>query len=103
VTITAPRPSRTPVFSLVWKHAATDLYAATLGGEFAGYVAAVDDRHTTFGPHAQCLGSHRSFRAASAALHDWWMPPDGFRAPDRPRLALPAGLKEWPAVSPAAS
>ncbi len=90
--------------SLVWKAAAPDLYVATLEGEFAGYVTAVEDRHTTFGPHAQSLGSHRSFRAASDALDHWLTlaGPAG-ELPDRSRLALPAGLKERPAVSPAPS
>lgn len=92
MTITAPTPSRTPP-SLVWKPAATDLYVATLDGEFAGYVAAVEDLHTTFGPHAQNLGSHHSFRAASTALDHWLTFAGPTRVPpDLSRLALPACL-----------
>lgn len=99
----SPMPSRAALPPLVWKPAAPDLYAATLGGEFAGYVSASEDLHTTFGPHAQNLGSYRSFRAASAALDRWWTLADDTRVPpELSRVALPAGLKELPAVSPAA-
>ncbi|MFC3491597.1 hypothetical protein ACFO8M_03735 [Glycomyces rhizosphaerae] len=66
---------------------------ATLDGEFAGYVAAVADLHTTFGPHAQNLGSHHSFRAASTALDHWLTFAGPNRVPpDLSRLALPACL-----------
>lgn len=91
--ITAPMSFRAAPRSLVWKPAAPDLYVATLDGEFAGYVSAVADLHTTFGPHAQNIGSHGSFRAASAALGHWLAlaGPTGV-PPDLSRLALPAGL-----------
>lgn len=86
-------PSRAALPSLVWKPAAPDLYVATLDGEFAGYVAAVENLHKTFGPHAQNLGSHGSFRAASAALDHWLTLACPTRVPpDLSRLALPAGL-----------
>lgn len=97
VTITAPMPA------LVWKPAAPDLYVATLDGEFAGYVSALGELHSAHGPHAQHLGSYRSFRTASSALGRWLARAERSSVPPRlPKVALPAGLSDWPAVSPAA-
>lgn len=97
-------PSLAALPALVWKPAAPDLYVATLDGEFAGYVSAVEDLHMTFGPHAQHLGSYRSFRAASTALDRSLDRTVGTRVPPRQsRVALPEGLEERPVVSPAAS
>lgn len=99
-----PNPVRAAPPSLVWKHAAADLYAATIDGEFAGYIAAFKDTHQAFGPHAQHLGSHRSFRAASAALDRWWTLADGSRAsPGLSRPALSANAGERPTATSAAS
>ncbi|MDN3241813.1 hypothetical protein [Glycomyces tritici] len=79
--------------SLVWKPAAPDLYVATLDGEFAGYVSAVEELHSAFGPHAQHLGSYRSFRTASSALGHWLAHAVGCGVPPRlSKVALPAGL-----------
>jgi cold shock CspA family protein len=54
--------------SVVWRQATPEVHAATLAGEFAGYIAADDQRFLLHGPHAERLGSFTSLFDAQSAL-----------------------------------
>jgi cold shock CspA family protein len=58
------------------------VHAATVEGEFAGYIAGADNPFLLHGPHAEPLGSFASLRTAQAALRPL-LPPRRVRASRR--------------------
>lgn len=72
----APSPSAAP--ALTWKQAADDVFVATIGDEFAGYIAVSDSGHALFGALAQPFGTYPTRGDAQDALRR-------HAAPSRPR------------------
>ncbi len=68
VTIVQVSPYTAPQSHILWRRAAEGLYAATLDGEFAGFVTIRGDEHMLHGPHAQFLGVYPSLDEACAVL-----------------------------------
>lgn len=53
---------------ITWRQAAPDVHAASLDGEFAGFIAGLHDPYLLHGSRAEPLGSYASLPAAKAAL-----------------------------------
>lgn len=60
-------PSTRPM-PIIWRQASPDVHAATLAGEFAGYIAAAGESFVLHGPIGQPLGAYPQLRDAQHAL-----------------------------------
>jgi len=68
VVISSASPVAAPQSRILWRRAVEGVYAATLDGEFAGFITVSGSLHTLHGPHSQMLGVYRSLEAAFEVL-----------------------------------
>ncbi|GAA3933134.1 hypothetical protein [Microbacterium soli] len=70
-----PETPQTGAPELAWRQADEDVFVATAGGEFAGFVTVESNTHVAHDRHSRRIGSYPTLAAARQALADATRPP----------------------------